>query len=256
MKRFLILCLVLVGMTVQTSAQTKFKGPKFTKVLQVKSKGLNIRKAPTTSSPVIGKNPDYLLVIDETDEWYHAYIPTDGEDKSLVGYVSKKVCKAQDAKQINNAYIQHCAEDANISMSTRQSGKYKGYSVIRYNLVGYGHETCLLFIGKNLGTVCVGKLYEYQDGDSYTIRLDLGLESNGKELNVPLSYGEYGKINVNKLTDSDIDKLLSFGNDKEIHLLFASKMEFYYSADEVVTGDGVWTYQFDNSKYTGETTLY
>ena len=70
-KRISILMLAVLGMAIQGVAQVTLEFPKFTKVLQVLSKGINVRAEPSTQSEIICKGPQMLLVIDETAEWYH-----------------------------------------------------------------------------------------------------------------------------------------------------------------------------------------
>ncbi len=251
-KRLLILFLAVVGMEMTSEAQTELTYPKFTKVLKVTSKSVNIRKEPSTQSAKLGNSPEYLLVLDENEEWYHACILKEGAVLPQPGYVSKKVCKVKPSPNLDDNYVKQCWGEAGVSIENRTNGKYKGYCIITYYEFYCGAERNWIFIGKNKGNVCIGRQCYYSR--VWSDDTEYSLLSNNGELQVPISrIGDSDNPDWNKLTDREIDKIMSFDS---IELMVAGTQTHGYRDGleaTIESGNGVVTYSFDEAKYTGET---
>lgn len=254
-KRLLVLFLAVVGMQMPSEAQTELTYPKFTKVLEVTSKSVNIRKEPSTQSAKLGNSPEYLLVLDENEEWYHACILKEGAVLPQLGYVSKKVCKVKPSPNLDGNYVKQCWDGAGVSIENRTNGKYKGYCIITYYEFYCGAERNWIFIGKNKGNVCIGRQCSYSrvwsDDTEYSLQ-----SNNGEALEVPMSrIGDSDGPDWNKLTDREIDKIMSFDS---IELMVAGTQTQAYRdglGTTTESGKGVVTYSFDKAKYTGETMI-
>ena len=146
-KKNILMFVALIEMAMQIVAQENLVIPQFTKALKVLSKGVNIRQAPSTQSAKIGSGPEVFLVIDETDEWYHACILKNGWTLSKPGYVSKKACKVKELPSLDANYIKNAWNGAELSLTTRKKGKYKGYSIISYYIYEMDMGRYWIFIG-------------------------------------------------------------------------------------------------------------
>ena len=110
-------------------------------------------------------------------------------------------------------------------------------------------------IGKNKGNVCIGKQCYYwrvwSDDTEYSLQ-----SINGEALEVPMSrIGDSDGPDWNKLTDREIDKIMSFDS---IELMVAGTQTQAYRdglGTTTESGNGVVTYSFDKAKYTGETMI-
>lgn len=251
MKRKLFIILtVLVGITMQCMAQKEFITPKFTKAFKVLSNSVNIRQEPSIQSKVIGKGPDILLVIEETEEWYHACILKDGVTLSQPGYVSKKVCKVKELSALDATYIKNAWSDAMLSLKVRQSGKYKGYNIITYYDYYRDRGRTWVFVGKNMGSVCVGKMLFYLDDSfddaEYTLSSPEG--SDNVKVSKKRMNDKEGDPDWSKLTDDEISRILSNG---AAVIMVAGIQEHTYRDGTSESGKGVETYSFDESDYQG-----
>ena len=213
-KKNILMFVALIEMAMQIVAQENLVIPQFTKALKVLSKGVNIRQAPSTQSAKIGSGPEVFLVIDETDEWYHACILKNGWTLSKPGYVSKKACKVKELPSLDANYIKNAWNGAELSLTTRKKGKYKGYSIISY--------------------------YIYE----------IFSPGGGDDVKVPTNHVNDGEGNPNwsKLTDNEIDKIMLIGDDV---LMVAGTIVHDFRDGESESGDGVVTYSFDKSDYQG-----
>lgn len=196
-KRFIYLLVAMVGMTLQGMAQDGIDIPKYNKCLKI-TNNVNLRQEPNTTSAKLmlqmeemdgydkqhpsylhkgytwgnagGKyiyrpaNADYLMVIDETPEWYHGYALL-GSDEIKEVYVSKKAAKVKSATKITGQYLKKCAEDCGIKYSIRTSGEYKGYYLISGDRYSLASSDDYLFVGKCVDGICFGKLFtsDYSD---------------------------------------------------------------------------------------------
>jgi len=251
-KRILSLIIVTVSIALHSFAQTEIVYPQFTKALKVQSKGVNIRQAPSTQSAKINNSPEVLLVIDETDEWYHACILKSGLTLSQPGYVSKKVCKVKELPALDANYVQNAWDGAELSLTTRQSGEYKGYSIISYYVYTTDMGRYWIFVGKNLGNVCVGTLCCYLEDSSDGTEYSLFSPGGGDKVKVPANRvnDKEGNPDWSKLTDGEINQIMLMG---DVVLMVAGSMEHDFRDGESESGDGVVTYSFDKSDYQGPT---
>ena len=257
MKRLLLLLVAIVGMAGQSMAQTNIKALNFSKVLKVMSKGINVREAPSTQSAKIGNGPELLLVINEDNEWYHAYIVKNGEILPKAGYVSKKVCKVKTPPIINDNYVKKSFSEQGLDVTTRKSGKYRDMSVITFGYFSLGWEELYCFIGKPVGNCFIGNLYYYEsDGDD--VRIERYNSQKDNELTIPSErLGGAYEEDLGKLTDSDIDELLSFNEPNQLTILYADKVVFEYRSNgaagtTIESGNGVTTIDIDYSGVEGE----
>lgn len=159
MKRTIFYILVATfGMTLQGLAQKDVEIPQSAKIVRVVN-NVNFRKGPTTDSPKLlekcraEKNndgmivsmyyegftwdekdvnytymtahPDYLMIIDDTSEWFHGYA-LDSYHKLPKVYVSKKAVKTKPVQKIDVPYLKKCE----VKFSIRNYGKYNGYYII------------------------------------------------------------------------------------------------------------------------------
>lgn len=158
-KSLFLFFFTLAGMSVNCMAQN-FIAPKFTKMLTVLSKNINIRQEPSTQSPKTGKNPKYLFVIDETDEWYYAAcVLSNGELLSNPGYVSKKVCKVTVQNENIETILKANPECGDLEYKKRTSGTYKDF----YCISGpWDNWVSFSFVGKNIAGVFMGRFIEHE----------------------------------------------------------------------------------------------
>ena len=160
--RFFTTIVLVLFFSMQGMAQICI--PKFKRIVEVTSKNINVRMEPNTKAykltlrdgngqigwvaPGLPSQMElnYLLIIDETAEWYHAY--------AIVGewlfgeevYVSKKACRTKKVKSI-------------ISQAKRiTTGRYAGYYVVNG---GYGFGVDMEgIVGKVVNGVGFGKVFE------------------------------------------------------------------------------------------------
>lgn len=197
-KRFLFTFVAMLGMTLQSVAQDGIAIPKFTKLLKI-TNNVNLRQEPNTTSAKLmlqmeetegydkqhpsyfhkghtwgnaGGNyiyrpasADYLMVIDETPEWYHGYALL-GRDEIKEVYVSKKAAKVKSATKITGQYLKKCTDDCGINYSIRTSGEYKGYYLISGDSYTLQSSNDYLFVGKCVDGICFGKLFTTDYDDS------------------------------------------------------------------------------------------
>ncbi|MBP3711439.1 MAG: hypothetical protein IJ219_02035 [Bacteroidaceae bacterium] len=239
--KLLLLLLILVG------TSSKCFSEDIQKALQVLNRGVNVRAEASASSAKIASNPEYLLVVDEDEEWYHAYIlmnangEESGEILPQLGYVSKKVCKVREPKAINSAYIQNAIKHASITASVRESGKYKGLCAFSFNSSYAADDREYLFLGI---------LYDnYVWGVSIAFVCDYGEKrirsfgDDGERLNVPFAriYPDNSDTYVwNALTDDEINKILSITAANEY--LLPGKVRFSFRDGDGETGDSFVIY--------------
>ena len=253
--------LAVLGMVMQGVAQVTLEVPKFTKVLQVLSKGINVRAEPSTQSEKIANGPELLLVIDETPEWYHACIVKGETLLPKPGYVSKKVCRVKVPKAVTADYVRRAFGEHCLELVNKTSGKYRGWATMSYRYFNLGMERQYFFIGKPIGNTFVGKLFSYNSVDNQVVFYQEGvLGESVYTVSSGRLGGEYEE-NLSKLTDSDLDKLLSSGDKNYYAIVYADKVEFTYSngAMEPPTtesGNGVQHVSFSIADFQGEKVMY
>ena len=262
-RNFLSIMIIMTITATQSMAQD-YKLPKFTKILEVVSKGVNVRQQPSVNSPKLDcGSPDFLMVIDETADWYHAAILTngegDGEVVSQPGYVSKKVCKVRELKTLDENYARSVLQEADFTYNIRQAGKYKGYSIITYRSNYAADDHSGMFIGKMYGNCCIGAHvgfeYEY---DSNQIKITLGWDNDDLVyLYIPdkqVYNQEKGEYDFNGLTDQNIDRIFSISGKEFTNILLPGTVRYHYRDGNGATGNGVSCYFFNHSLYQGEIT--
>ena len=241
---------MVLGIAMQGVGQT-LNVPKFSKIIEVTTPGVNLRKEPDTSSPRLvgwflgdktilqrggvitdeanfrlqfawegedgrkGKlaRAKYLLVVDETDEWYHALPLINNLELSqashLLVYVSKKVCKVRSPKQLSAGYFEN--------YHAFTSGKYKGYCCFSDYLESTFYQS--LFLGR----------IENGVGFGWVIGNDAFEET---------------KQNPSSFEGQDPQK---------IEIVVAEKVTFYDNHGEAFDeGDGIHKYMFFPGEYKGE----
>lgn len=244
MKKLLLFAFVVATTVISVAQDVKL--PEFTKVLEVLNRGVNVRQQPSTSSPKIGSNAKYLMIKDEDAEWYHAVVLTNEGALPQAGYVSKKVCRVRDLAVVDADYIRKSLPDAGISKVVRQSGKYKGYSMISFDEA----ETYTLFIGRDCGKFYVGTaFYCIEPDEEYSF-----YGSNG-EISIPAVRVQKSEDDMQpdwgKLSDYEIDKLMA--TESETSILLPGRMEIIYRGDtDSSVGEGVNVYPFDAKQYIGQ----
>lgn len=147
-KRLFILLIALVGMTTICMAQIYV--PRFQKIVKVTSQGVNLRESASTKCRKLLWSPkrnvfnwehpaldntfkparaEYLLVIDETIDWIHAYaLIEDGRVSDHAVYVSKSVCKTKNVPALTEKYI-HAVGWGGI----KTMGKFKNWATVLVN---------------------------------------------------------------------------------------------------------------------------
>lgn len=188
MKRTIFYILVATfGMTLQGLAQKDVEIPQSAKIVRVVN-NVNFRKGPTTDSPKLlekcraEKNndgmivsmyyegftwdekdvnytymtahPDYLMIIDDTSEWFHGYA-LDSYHKLPKVYVSKKAVKTKPVQKIDVPYLKKCE----VKFSIRNYGKYNGYYIISGGPTSLPSTDDYMFIGTCIDGILYGKLF-------------------------------------------------------------------------------------------------
>ena len=247
--------IAMMSMALSSCAQ-EASLPKFTKVLEVLNRGINVRAEPSTTSAKIGSNPEFLLVIDEDAEWYHAYVLIEGESEGRFltqpGYVSKKVCKVREPKALNADYARNVMPEANLSFCVRKSGRYKDYCIVSYDEYYSRSGLTFLFVGKVYGNYAVG-VQRAIEKDYGTERIK-SFGDDGELLDIPLARVYPSTADDwNGLTDVEIDKLLESLDDDEVNVLLPGRVVYTHRDLEEVTGEGVVCYRYNASgKYDDE----
>lgn len=249
--------IAMMSMALSSCAQ-EASLPKFTKVLEVLNRGINVRAEPSTTSAKIGSNPEFLLVIDEDAEWYHAYVLIEGESEGRFltqpGYVSKKVCKVREPKALNADYARNVMPEANLSFCVRKSGRYKDYCIVSYDEYYRRSDLTYLFVGKVYGNYAVGVQRAIEE-DYGTERIK-SFGDDGELLDIPLARvypSTADSYDWNGLTDVEIDKLLETLDDDEVNVLLPGRVVYTHRDLEEVTGEGVVCYRYNASgKYDDE----
>ena len=256
MKKLLLFAFVVATTIISVAQDVKL--PEFTKVLEVLNRGVNVRAEPSTTSAKIGSNPEFLLVIDEDAEWYHAYVLIEGESEGRFltqpGYVSKKVCKVREPKALNADYARNVLPEANLSFCVRKSGRYKDYCIVSYDEYYSRSGLTLLFVGKVYGNYAVGVQRAIEE-DYGTERIK-SFGDDGELLDIPLARvypSTADSYDWNGLTDAEIDKLLETLDDDEVNVLLPGRVVYTHRDLEEVTGEGVVCYRYKASgKYDDE----
>lgn len=262
-KRFLYLLVAMVGMTLQSVAQDGIAIPKFTKLLKI-TDNVNFRQEPNTTSAKLmqqmeemegsdkqhpsylhkghtwgnagGKyiyrtaKADYLMVIDETPEWYHGYALL-GSDEIKEVYVSKKVAKVKSATKITGQYLKKCIDDCGINYSIRTSGEYKGYYLISGDRYSLESSDDYLFVGKCVDGICFGKLYTSDYGD-YSANNGFAKLPSGIDIKV-----------VSRISDMQIKQLLEVAQPGIIILTTGTVVTYYPKGSEEWDGFASFYYK-------------
>lgn len=246
--KLLLVLLILAGTSIKGFSQQKFQ-----KALEVLNRGVNVRAEASTSSEKIASNPEFLLVIDEDAEWYHAYIllnANGGEFGDILpnpGYVSKKVCKVREPKTLNSSYFQNAIELAQLTGCVRETGKYKGLCAISYNSDYAADDRENLFLGY------LNDNYGYGFGISFVS--DYGEDriksfgDDGALLNVPFARVKSDNsltYNWNALTDAEIDKIIN--PSATVSFILPGKVRFDFRDGGGETGESVVVYSFIQSE--------
>ena len=263
--KYFILLVTIFGMVQQAMAEDYFKFPKFTNILKVESKGVNVRRQPSLQAVKLTTNPQLLLLLDETDEWYHVAVVKDEKLLATTGYVSKKV-KVSKTPNINSNYVKNAFGEQGIEIYGRMEGMFKGWSIISFRFFSLGWERKYLFIGKriNNGAAYVGKLLYYCDNDrNYFFDVEgMGdADEEGEPAIIPIiQLGEYMEPDFSKLTDGDIKSLLKKGSFDTVTVLYADQIAFEYrngiDDNTVESGSGIDTTTMDVGDYQGDSIMY
>lgn len=235
---------VMVGMTLQSMGQKDMYFPQSAKIVRVVN-DVNFRKEPTTDSPkllvkcrdeknsdgmiisrfyegftwnetggnytYITAHPDYLMIIDETTEWYHGYA-LDAYIKLPEVYVSKKVIRTKPVQKINEPYLKKCE----VKYSIRNFGKYNGYYIISGGNSSLQNADDYMFIGKCVDGILYGKLFATK------------VDNSMKESGYAQLPSEYDVNDVSNLSDPMIDKLFGIAQPGTV-ILTTGKVVTYYS---------------------------
>lgn len=250
--KYIIMLFAMVVMPFNGSiAQNEITIPKFTKLIQLVN-NVNLRKEPNTNCPklllrtkyfkeqdgwikgyshegycwqekndgyeYVPARADYLLVLDESDEWYHGLALLENYTPVVEVYVSKKAAKTKVPKKITSAYIS-ITEDA--ESFVRTSGRYKDYVIITGGDSSLQSSDEYIFIGKNVGGVCFGKLFD----------------------STPVERTGCAKIpswvdlkNINNLTDNQIQNLLNTSSQSTVILTTGIVLSYYPKGSLEVDG--------------------
>lgn len=200
-------------LTLQLSAQT-LKVPKFTKIVKVIAKDVNLREAPSASSPrlirSVGEGCEYsigwsndplgeydaairaeaLPVVGEAGDWYKAIHNEEGLEFTV--YIKKEFCKEVKRRALRLPVPEYMGECYEFTQ-----GKYKGY-VLNW---GYGWEDVLeLRIGKFYDGMLVFTHMNEFDKDYGETGKNIFLDSNGSFTISPKFFkGEYAQLDLNKI---------------------------------------------------------
>ena len=216
-KNIIIFLSILLTIAVDSIGQTNFKieAPTFQKIVIVTGTNVNIRKsANVKSSRVdIANNGDALAVVGESGDWYkvcnsHWIAPyaDEGGNATMqittVGFIMKRFCK--------DANLLSATQDA-YGFYVVPSGRHKGVCLwYSYN----GHEEdwygLTFAIGKQVGNMYI---LPYRIGvNEYgepTDRVIIKRDGNAFKLELKNEILDGNEINLNKLTDTDIDYLIA-----------------------------------------------
>ena len=216
MKKLAILFL-MVGMTLCVTAQTAFMAdvPAFRKIVKVKGNSINLRQKPSIQSKIVDNlaNGDYLAVVGEKGDWYHVCRSewiTPNADKGgnatvqipIQGYVMKKYCQNCELGTFNLQY-------QNVFVKT--SGRHQG--ICLWSLYN-GHEEdwhgLTFAIGKMQDNIAV---LPYRISVSNEISQHIGFhkdqDGNCFRMDFSKALSDGFTVNMNRLTDADIDFILS-----------------------------------------------
>ena len=164
MKRRIAMVLgALISLTSQVCAQPEI--PVFKKVVEVVSQNVNLRKEANINSPKLFWNsnsekfvweqtPDtqparaeFLMIIDETQEWMHAYVLSNERVCDEAVYVSKKVCRTKSLNKRLEVLLGF--------------GNFEGWDII-YPIYLFGMDAPGI-LGKEKGGVGIGYSLSYED---------------------------------------------------------------------------------------------
>lgn len=173
-KRFLFLLAAIVGITLQSMAQTN-QVPKVQKFVKVTATGVNFRQKPDAKSKKLGWhsegygpslawlannaklseyeriNETILPVTGESGDWYQVYLSIFWEDEGDNGYlgrtayIMKKFCQDIVQRPLS-------LPAPNLDIMMVQTGGYKGYC---FYLAENGMNKDCLYIGKKVGSMFV-----------------------------------------------------------------------------------------------------
>lgn len=219
MKKQILLFFALMAVVFQGWAQSSFtiEAPKFRGIVRVTSSNVNIRqKANAQSMRVdVAQKDEKLAVVGEAGDWYQvcksvwiAPYAAEGGNASvqitLSGYIMKKFCENCKLQPLNSS-----SEMGGVYIKT--SGRHKGVCLwTMYNGHEEGWSGLTFGIGKMDGNLAVLPYRIGVDGGA-SKRIEFKREDNGGDYKLALgsSLSEGYELDLNKLTDSDIDYLIS-----------------------------------------------
>lgn len=205
-------------LTLQLSAQT-LKVPKFTKIVKVVAKDVNLREAPSASSPrlirSVGEGFEYsivwskatlrgddevvraeaLPVVGEVGDWYKAIHNEEGREFTV--YIKKEFCKEVKRRALRLPVPEYMGECYEFTQ-----GKYKGY-VLNWNLEEMSDPSMLLRVGKFydgmlIFTHEIGFSEDYRENGK-NIFLDPGDYFPIFKISPKFFKGEYARLDLNKI---------------------------------------------------------
>lgn len=249
--RFLFTFVALVGFTIQNVAQTGV--PKLGKIIKIKS-GVNIRRAPSTNSQrlityydasqAIGDDDGTIIkwekfsdnrhkptayhaneievVNGESGDWYRIYIPI----VHSYGYVAKQFCQ-----EVERTPLKFTSEQPDFIKNAK---KYNNYFVFDDSDLG-GEAIALGYFVDGMCVIYSNLYYQKNENDkSIILWIDPNTEKKIVLRNYLLDYSQdadYPKINWNKLSDTDFQRVVKAFSEATIRGVYFSienSTEWYY----------------------------
>lgn len=197
-RQLLIAVVFLVNVAMQGMAQLTLKVPKWEKFVKITTEGVNLRKAPNSSSPKLlsqyeyGDNTlgdaeayywgtsggytvhlnkgDIFPVLHETSEWYCLYFPDIWYERYIASkevYIMKKFCTQVFPVDIDNEHMGFTGMEQVPSSDGLLIGTYYFGSASREPFVRFGHKVGKYIVAADYGdagydyalTCCEGETY-------------------------------------------------------------------------------------------------
>lgn len=223
-KRLLIMLVALVGMTLQSMAETNHTtgAPDVKKIVVVNADKVNIRKQPNVNSPRISSAVQGvgLVVTGESGDWYAIVINEEPDDyregmpKVINGYIMKKFCDDAELVPITTKMLN---DDESIRYDMISSGRHKGVVIVQNNS-GFMPE---VWIGKNKDNIWCFDRMALQGDLMNDFRID----------------DKSDMFDFSRLTDAQVDIILkkaSSGFAKAVYWVKGHQMateDYYYRED-------------------------
>ena len=195
-KRLIIILVAIIGVTTLGNAQLTLKAPKWEKFAKITTEGVNLRKAPNTSSPKLlshygyGNNMgdyeayywgtkadeavhfevgDVFPVIRETDEWYCLYF-TDMWCERFISshevYIMKKFCTIVSPVDFDDSEISYTEMEPVSGSDNLLIGTYYFGSPSRAPFVRIGHRIGKYVVAADYGDAGLEFARQYtEEGD-------------------------------------------------------------------------------------------